>query len=50
MIGIIVALFLPTACPVGGGMWGIFRKTLHDNFLTLSATYAYQDVHVWSAL
>ena len=28
MIGVIVALFLPTACPVGEGMWGIFGKPL----------------------
>ena len=28
MIGVIVALFLPTACPVREDTWGIFRKPL----------------------
>ena len=28
MVVVIVALFLPTVCPVGGGMWGIFGKPL----------------------
>ena len=25
---VIVALFVPNVCPVGGGMWGIFVKPL----------------------
>ena len=28
LVVVIVALFVPTVCPVGGGMWGIFGKPL----------------------
>ena len=28
VVAVIVALFVPTECPVGGGMWGIFGKPL----------------------
>ena len=28
LVVVIVALFLPTVCPVGGGTWGIFGKPL----------------------
>ena len=32
-VGAIVASFVPTECPVGGGMWGIFRKARKGTFL-----------------
>ena len=28
LVGVIVALFVPTVCPIGGGMWDIFGKPL----------------------
>ena len=28
VVVVIVALFVPDVCPVGGGMWGIFGKPL----------------------
>ena len=28
VVVVIVALFVPNVCPVGGGMWGIFGKPL----------------------
>ena len=28
MVIVIVVLFVPTVCPVGGGIWGVFGKPL----------------------